>query len=284
MNELTPPAIVCRAKRNRTELNILVTSRWNTYGHHGNKLLEAGRDLGEVLLELREDCDRAGIGEWSAELDRLGIPLRTAQRVIKNYKDQVAPVSATVALTGEVLEEELSAHLVAPVEASESTSEEQPPPSPKPPTGSSSNPAAGLLKPPTINPIRCQRCTNKGLPGNDCPSCVEMRREVRATKLGPPAAPAEVEKPPAILCPACKEKGSWRKDCVQCLLLNMVPKTQREPGEDDGWIDSAYELYGADAALSVPFENGMLPTNFEVRLVAASEPLRKELDAAIAAI
>jgi hypothetical protein len=105
---LNPAAIIRAVKRTREELESESVRLYAVYDRHGRKLLEAGRDLGEVLAELRDQC---GAGEWYPLLEKLGIPRRTASRLVAKFKGHGEGSTGQLADTGDDLEENLAGHL-----------------------------------------------------------------------------------------------------------------------------------------------------------------------------
>jgi site-specific DNA-methyltransferase (adenine-specific) len=81
-NLITPPAIMQQVQRTRDQLESEAVRLYAKYERHSTALLETGRQLGEVLTELRASCNA---GEWYPLLEKLGIPERTASRAIRNF-------------------------------------------------------------------------------------------------------------------------------------------------------------------------------------------------------
>jgi ParB family chromosome partitioning protein len=101
------PAVVRPAKRCREELEVEAQRLHAVYTRHGRGLLETGRDLGEILAELRGQFNA---NEWYAELDRLKIPHSTARRLIAKFKTPAREFNAHLSVTGQDLEENLAGH------------------------------------------------------------------------------------------------------------------------------------------------------------------------------
>jgi ParB family chromosome partitioning protein len=103
-NELTPPAIVRKATRCREELESEAVRLHGVYQQHGEGLLASGRELGEVLSELRDGCSA---GEWFPLLEKLKIPQRTARWAVRKFR-RPKEDNGNVAVTGQSQEEELT--------------------------------------------------------------------------------------------------------------------------------------------------------------------------------
>jgi site-specific DNA-methyltransferase (adenine-specific) len=106
---ITPPAVVQQIQRTRDQLESEAVRLFKKYERHSTALLETGRELGEVLTELRNRCNA---GEWYPLLAKLEIPERTASRAIRNF-GLAREGTGQLADTGQTPEENLE-HYFSP--------------------------------------------------------------------------------------------------------------------------------------------------------------------------
>ncbi len=90
----------------RAELEEAAVLAYEVYSQQLGGFLDSGRSLGEILSELRDECNA---GEWFPTLERLGIPERTARWAIRKFKTPSGEGNGNIAVTGQLQEEELLA-------------------------------------------------------------------------------------------------------------------------------------------------------------------------------